>query len=358
MKQKRLAVSVVSFGFVLVLIGFIGLKLGSVQKKTDFMVAWNSIYTPFLYTGIVFIIGGMIWGNCICGQKREKWVPYLLITPTIIALLLFVVYPIINVIYLSFFKGNALKPTKEFVGVTNYISMFEKPAFRSATRNTFVYAFIFVLLTIAISLLMAAWLFDSRPINKLSQTVIFTPQLIATVSCAFIWRWVFDHNSYGLLNTFLSIFGIDPIPWLESSKYALGCIIAMNVWRNLGYYTLIFIAAMKSVPEEIYDAAKLDGATGKKCFIKITLPLISPQIFFSLVMLTISSFNVFDSINAMTAGGPGTSTEVIARYIYMFAFQNTNTLGLGCSAAVFLMCIQMFMTLLYFRLLEKRIHYQ
>ena len=358
MKRKSIAVSGVMIGCLLMAIGFIGLKLGSVGSKTDFMNNWHAAYRPFLYTGVILTIVCIVYGNYYWGQKREKWIPYLMIVPAMIALLIFVLYPIFNVIYLSLFKGSVLKPTKEFVGFSNYISMFGKSTFQISVRNTFVYAVAFVLLTMIFSLLLALWLFDNRLINKICQTIVFTPHLIATVSCAFIWRWVFDFNSYGLLNTFLSLFGVDPVPWLESSKYALGCITVMNTWKNVGYYSLIFVAAMKSIPEEIHDAAKLDGAVGLRRFLKITLPLISPQIFFSLVLLTIGSFNIFDSVNAMTGGGPASSTEVIARFIYRFAFQNNNSLGLGCAAAVFLMALQAVMTVLYFSLLEKKVHYQ
>lgn len=134
-------------------------------------------------------------------------------------------------------------------------------------------------------------------------------------------------------------------------------IIAMNVWKNIGYYTLILIAAMKNIPAEIFEAATLDNASKTKCFFRITLPLISPQLFVTLILLTIGSFNVFDSVNAMTEGGPGSSTEVIARFIYLFAFGNVNSLGLGCAAAVFLMFIQLALTAVYFKVLAGRVHY-
>lgn len=355
MKRQACASAFSVLGLILLMAGYIGCKMRGLGQLPLFLNTLGESGGLFIAAGALLIMAGAAVGNYYC---KACWKPYLLILPAMAFLLIFVLYPILNVIYLSFFKGSVLNPAKEFVGLKNYISMFNKTAFQTAVRNTLLYAISLVILVIFLSMLMARWLFENRKLNKICQTAIFTPHLIATVSCAFIWRWIMDFNSYGLLNTALGIFGIAPVAWLESSDTALLSVIVMNTWKNIGYYTLIMIAAMKSIPAEIYEAAELDNASGTKRFFRITLPMISPQLFFILVLMTIGSFNVFDSVNAMTGGGPGSSTEVIARFIYLFAFKNNNTLGLGCSAAVFLMSLQLVMTVLYFKLLEKRVHYQ
>lgn len=351
-----------ALGVVMMIGGVLLIKLSSLSKLPDHMLLQGLLAcrTAIVALGAVVTGISVYLGNvAVQGSRKARgFFPYLLIMPALIFLVLFVLYPILNVVYMSFFKGSVLNPTKSFVGLKNYTALMNKSAFVISVKNTFFYAVFFVTLVVLFSLLMAVWLFDDRKLNKFAQTAIFTPHLIATVSCAFIWRWIMDFNDYGLINTVLGVFGVAPVPWLESSKTAMWAIIVMNVWKNIGYYALILIAAMKSIPAEIYEAAILDNASKTKRFFKITLPMISPQLFVTLILLTIGSFNVFDSVNAMTQGGPGSSTEVIARFIYLFAFGNANSLGQGCAAAVFLMSIQLVLTAAYFKLLAHRVHYQ
>jgi sn-glycerol 3-phosphate transport system permease protein len=132
----------------------------------------------------------------------------------------------------------------------------------------------------------------------------------------------------------------------------------MNLWKSVGYYSLIVLSALKSIPAEIYEAARLDNASPLKTFFKITLPMLSPQLFFMLVTITTGSFMVFDSIRIMTNGGPGASTQVLSLFIYDYAFMRNNMLGFGSSAGVVLMVALMLITLLDFHGLEKRVHYQ
>jgi sn-glycerol 3-phosphate transport system permease protein len=131
----------------------------------------------------------------------------------------------------------------------------------------------------------------------------------------------------------------------------------MNTWKHIGYYALIILAALKAIPPEIYEAARLDNATRMKTFWKITLPMLSPQLFFLLITITTGSFKVFDSVRLMTGGGPGTSTQVISLYIYNYAFQRNNSLGIGSAAGVILMLVLILVTLFDFKGLEKRVHY-
>ena len=359
---KILAIALSVVGITLIFGGALLVKISGYSKLPDTPLVQGLLSIRYICLGIgtAITVVSVYFGNtAIHGRRKWKdFFPYLLILPAMGFLVIFVLYPILNVVYLSFFNGSVLNPTKTFEGLDNYISLFNKPAFWVAVKNTCFYTVCYVCGVIVFSLLMALWLFDDRRINKIAQTAIFTPHLIAVVSCAFIWRWILDFNDYGLINTVLGVFGIKPIGWLESSKTAMGSVIVMNIWRSVGYYTLILIAAMKSIPMEIFEAAKLDNASRTKRFFKIIFPMISPQLFVILILLTISSFNVFDSINAMTEGGPGNSTEVIARYIYLFAFENKSTLGLGSTAAVFLMLIQLALTAVYFKLLAHRIHYQ
>jgi len=181
--------------------------------------------------------------------------------------------------------------------------------------------------------------------------------LIAMISCAMIWSWIMDQNSFGLLNVVLGFFKLPPLRWLNSSDTAMLSIVIVSVWKSIGYYALIILASLKGIPTEIYEAAALDNAPKIRTFFKITLPLLSPQLFFLLITITISSFKVFDTIRVMTGGGPGNSTDVISYYIYRYAFQHFK-IGYASAAGTVLMIILMVMTAIYFKILSKRIHYQ
>ena len=295
------------------------------------------------------------------GKKRWKSYlsSYLMILPAIIFLLLFTVYPMINIIQLSLYRGNALKPFKEFVGLDNFRQLFfVKTDFLAALKNTAYYTVMELVLTIVLAVVFGVWMQRDRKINRVAQTVFFTPHLVASISCAFIWTWLYNNNDYGLFNTVLGFFGIPYQSWLNDSKLAMNCVIVMNVWKSIGYYALIILAALKSIPTEIYEAAKLDNASPTKVFFKITLPMLSPQLFFLLITITTGAFKVFDSMRIMTNGGPGDSTRVLCMYIYDYAFQRSNTLGIGAAAGVVLMIILILVTLLDFKGLERKVHYQ
>lgn len=316
---------------------------------------------PMMVLGGVLFLATMILGSrCVNNGRLQsrQLVPYLFIFPTMTGLVLFTAYPLLNLIYLSLFRGSILKPTKSFKGLDNFISMFKGIDFKAALINTAVYTFWVVILMIFLSLLMAVWINKNRKLHTITQTLIFTPHLIATMSIAFIWSWILDQHSYGLLNTILGLFGIAPVKWLESSSTALACIICVNVWKGIGYYCLIIMAALKAIPAEIYEAAELDSASRVKVFFKITIPMLSPQLFFLLTTITMGSFKVFDSVNVMTNGGPGRSTEVITRLIYEYVYNRSNTLGDASAVSLTLVLILSVMSVVYFKALEKKVYYQ
>ena len=188
--------------------------------------------------------------------------------------------------------------------------------------------------------------------------MFFTPHLVAGVSAGFIWSWLMSSQSYGLFNSVLTAIGLPEVHWLDSSAMAMPSIIIMNTWKSIGYYALIILSSMKNIPDEIYEAARLDSASSVKTFFKITLPMISPQLFFLLITITTGSFKVFDSVRIMTNGGPGDSTRVLSMYIYDYAFQRNNTLGYACAAGMVMLLIMVVITIIDFAFVEKKVHYQ
>ncbi|SFL22979.1 sn-glycerol 3-phosphate transport system permease protein [Paenibacillus sp. 1_12] len=281
--------------------------------------------------------------------------PYLMVLPAMIGIFTFVIYPMLHLIYLSLFKYNLMNKAKsKFIGLDNYKEVFMREDFYKALGNTFVYTIGVVILTMVISLLFALWLSKQSKFNSIVQAGLFTPHIISIVSIALVWLWLMEPN-LGLLNFVLKALGLPPSQWLQSSKTAMISVIIVSVWHSVGYYTLIIVAALQSIPPSIYEAAELDNAKKFKVFYKITLPLISPQLFFILIIMTIGSFKVFDTVRIMTGGGPNNATSTLVYYIYSF---RTTNIGFASATGVVLMAIIGILTFVYFRLLSKKVHYQ
>ncbi|NMB19915.1 MAG: sugar ABC transporter permease [Firmicutes bacterium] len=291
------------------------------------------------------------------GYAGPRWVPYLMVAPAMTFLAIFTFYPLANLVYLSFFRYNLISD-KVFVGLTNYRNLlFVKKDFLQALENTVVYSFAVVFFTILLAILFALWLEKDSWFNRFIQKSMFTPYLIAMVSTAYIWSWIFDVNS-GLLNAALALIDVSPLRWLNDSSLAIWCIVIVSVWKSLGYYLLIVLASLKSIPREIIEAAELDNTPWLRKFVRIILPMISPQIFFLLITITISSFRVFDSVQVMTNGGPGNATDVLVTYVHRYAFQMNMRVGYASAAGSVLLFILMVLTIFYFRFLGRKVHYQ
>ena len=286
----------------------------------------------------------------------EKARPYVYILPALIFLGLFTVYPVIDMIIRSFQKWN-LVTAPTWVGIKNYDYIFKRKEFREAIVHTITYAIFVVGLGLSISTLFAVWLSKSTFMNNLTRTVMFMPHVIALISVAMVWAWIMNKNN-GLLNMVLNFFGLPSLKWADSADTAMMSIIIVALWKAIGYNTMLIYAAIQNVPRELYEAADLDNANAVKKFFKITLPMISPQMFMLLITATTGSFRVFDTVRVMTHGGPGTSTQVLVYYIYEQAFVLNNKVGYAFAAAVVLMLMIGVLTLAYFRVLSKRVHYQ
>jgi sn-glycerol 3-phosphate transport system permease protein len=290
-------------------------------------------------------------------MKKGNWIAYLLVGPAMILLMIFVFYPLANLVYLSFFDYNLISEPK-FTGLKNYRVLFlVKTDFKEALRNTAVYSAFVVFFSLLLAVLFAMWLERDSAFNRFLQKSMFTPYLISMVSCAYIWSWMYD-DEYGILNAMLSLFGLPLSRWLNDADLALFCVAAVAVWKSLGYYLIIVMASVRSIPAEIMEAAELDNTPPFRKFFRITLPMISPQMFFLLITITISSFKVFDVIQVMTDGGPGNATDVIVTYIYRYAFQMNARVGYASAAGTVLLVILMILTYFYFRILSRRVHYQ
>lgn len=285
----------------------------------------------------------------------EKIRPYVFILPAMVFLAIFVVYPVFDVIVRSFQEWNMIKPPK-WVAWKNYQYNFRKREFWDSIWNTCIYTAAMVGIGLPLATVIAVWLNKNTRLNNALRNVMFMPHIISLLSVAMVWTWIMNKDN-GLLNIVLGFFGLPGLKWIDSSDTALMSVIIVALWKALGYSVMLIYAALQNVPAELYEAADLDNASRTARFFKITLPMISPQMFMLVINSTISSFKVFETIRIMTGGGPGSSTQVLVYYIYKQAFQ-LNKIGLAAAAGVFLMIIVGIMTVFYFKALSKKVHYQ
>lgn len=286
---------------------------------------------------------------------KEKILPYLFIAPAMISIAVFVLYPISYLIYLSLYDYNLLNSTRSiFLGVENYKQLIIREDFQKTILNTLIYTFGVVFATTIIALLIALWLRRESKFNMFIQAGIFTPHIISIVSISLVWLLIMEPSN-GLLNFILKNIGLPSSKWLQSSKTSLFSIIIVSVWSNIGYYALILVAALQGISSTIYEAARLDYANRWTKLTRITMPLISPQLFFITIVMTIGSIKVFDTIRIMTNGGPNNSTTTIVYYLYSF---RTTNIGYASAVGVILLVLTAILTFVYFKILSKKVHYQ
>ena len=288
----------------------------------------------------------------------DKLKPYLLLLPAFVGIGAFTIYPVIKVIYWSLFKVNQLNPGKtKFVGVKNYQYLLTNKNFLKTMSNTGVYTLWTVVIIMIIAIVLAVWLSKKQDkMTKFTQAAAFTPHIISMVSIAMVFAQMMNPN-FGLFNAALEAVGLPRMQWLQSSDTAMGSVIFVACWKSIGYYSLIIIGALQSISPSIYEAAALDNSGSIRTMRKITIPMISPQLFFTLIVMTIGSFKVFDTVRLLTDGGPNNATSTIVYYIYKTVFWDSNV-GRACAASVILLVCVGILTVIYFKLLSRKVHYQ
>jgi len=274
---------------------------------------------------------------------------YAFLLPSFLGLLAFSLLPIIAVFILSFFNwGLIAQPT--FVGLKNYDTMFRSTAFWHSLLVTFEYILLNIPMQTVFALLLALLLNQKIPGRGIFRTLFVVPWMATAVAMGIVWQWIFDPQS-GSLNSFLSLFHITGPAWLSSTVWALPAIAAVNIWQYTGYNMLFFLAGLQGIPPDFYEASSLDGANPVQQFFAITLPLLSPTLFFVLVTDIIGSAQVFDTVYVMTQGGPGGATSVINFNIFRQAFEFFHA-GYASALSMVLFAILIIITLLqvlYFR---------
>ena len=245
--------------------------------------------------------------------------------------------------------GIADPGNTRFVGFDNYARLLKTPDFWAALKNTFYFALVGGPLTIAVSL-GAALLLSSKLVRFKSvfRTIYFTPFVTTLVAVAIVWKYLY-HTRYGLFNYALGTFGIGPIDWLGNPHWAMPAIILMAVWKGFGYNMLIFIAGLQAIPEDLYDAAEIDGASAVRRFFSITLPMLAPTLVFVCVITMIGYFQLFAEPYVMTQGGPLRSTTSVVLLMYEEGFRWWR-MGYAAAIAFVLFIVILLATLVQFRL--------
>lgn len=279
----------------------------------------------------------------------SKWAWFLL-TPNILGFLLFTLVPVAATFILSFTNYDMLTSPK-FIALDNYIQLAKDPVVRQVTFNTIIYTIISVPVGMTLALVLAVLLDQEILFKKFYRGAYFLPSIVSMVVVSIVWQWLLN-TDYGLINYFLSMFGIKKINWLTSSSTSLISIAIVGIWKRLGYDMVIFLSGLQGISNTYYEASKLDGASTLQQFRYITVPLLKPTTFFVFIMGIISSFQVFDQVMLMTAGGPGRSSSVLVHYLYQNAFVYFD-LGYACAIAYLLFAIILIITAINMRA-EKR----
>ena len=292
----------------------------------------------------------------IRSKNRLKRIPYIFMSPIIIWFAIFLIFPLIFALYLSFHKWSIISPNRPFVGLGNYIGLFSDNLFWVSLKNSFLYVGMGMPAGLVIALALALLVRSITRFKGLFRTIYFVPVVTSLVACSIVWRWLYQ-PTFGLFNQLLSYMHIAPQQWLNSPSQALFSLVLFAVWKGVGYWMIIFLAGLEGIPDVYYEAAKIDGASKRQTFFHITLPLLKPTITFATVVCAIGAFQVFAQPYLMTSaggrppGGPADSTRVLVLRIYNLGFRLLR-MGYASSMAFVLFAIILFLSLIQLKLLK------
>jgi multiple sugar transport system permease protein/alpha-1,4-digalacturonate transport system permease protein len=272
-------------------------------------------------------------------RRRNTLIGWTFILPNFAGFAAFTLVPVVILFYMAFTNWNIFGKA-DWVGLANFQRLLGDGSFRNAFWNTLYYSVMHIPLTIVVSLGLALLLNNKLRGVAFFRTAAFFPYITSIVAIAVVWNLLFSPD-YGPINAMLRFIGIENPPgWLTSKDWAMPAVVIVSTWRDMGYYMILFLAGLQTVPPELHEAARVDGANVWQRFINVTLPCLRPTMFFVTVMLTINSLKVFDLILVMTDGGPGQATMVLSQFIYRKGFEESQ-FGYASAAAValFFLCI-------------------
>lgn len=288
-------------------------------------------------------------------ELRKNLVAYSFILPNFLGFAIFTLIPVIFAFALSFLNWDGSNPIT-FAGLDNFKHLFTDSTFIISLKNTIYYSIGTVPLTLVASLGIAILLNKKIFARNFFRAVFFFPYVASLIAVAVVWNTIFN-PTMGIVNSFLMSIGVtNPPGWTSSTVWAMPVIIFVSIWKNMGYYMVIYLAALQGIPRDLYEAASLDGANGWQKFKNVTIPMLTPTTFFVSIMLTINCFKVFDFVYLMTQGGPGRSTAVLVYHIYNTAFKEF-AYGYSSAISMVLFAIVLIVTIVQFRGEKKWVSY-
>lgn len=291
-------------------------------------------------------------------RTRQALTAYAFLFIPLCFFLLIRIYPVFSAINISLRNWNILSAEKPFVGLKNFADLFKDKTFGKAVTNTMHYVIFTVPVGLVISLLIALMLNSTKHMTGFFRTIYFIPYVTSAVAVSWIWRWLFM-KSGGVVNNLLIATGLPAQPFLNSTKQAINVICGNVIWAGLGYKIIIFLAGLKQIPRDYYEAAAIDGARPSQMFFRITIPLLNPTIVYLTVTTTIQTLQIFTQIKNITtqgSGGPLNSTTSVVLYIYQQAFQSYK-MGYASAMTVILFLAILLITLFQMKVLNRRVDY-
>ncbi|MBP3040893.1 sugar ABC transporter permease [Bacillaceae bacterium Marseille-Q3522] len=293
-------------------------------------------------------------------KKRQRVKSFvkgiLFLSPSILLFSIFLFYPLLRTIYLSFFLTNAAGSPTVFVGFDNYVRIFTSPIFMQSLKATFLFVLYTVPGTVLISLFLAIIANEKLKGIGIFRTIYSSTMGISVAAASVFWLFLF-HPTIGWMNQILELFGVEAIGWLTDPNWALLSISASTIWMNIGFTFLVLLGGLASIDSSLYESAAIDGAGYFYKLRRITIPMLSPSLFFVLTVTLINAFQTFGQIDLLTKGGPQNETNLIVYSIYQEAFMNYQY-GPASAQAIVLFVIILLLTLLQFKLGERKVHYQ
>lgn len=280
----------------------------------------------------------------------KKYTPYLFLLPATVVLVVFFFIPFFQTLGLSFFDYSSNLYCPVFNGFDNYIKLFKEPIFYKVMFNTFMYLLIAVPFLVVFPLFLAILINQKIRGITLYKILLYLPVIVSIVVAAIAFKWLYAGQ--GILNYLFSSLGFEQIGWLTDTKWALLSVAIVTIWKGVGYYMMIYLASLMSVPQDLYEACDIDGANFLQKHLTVTVPFIMPTIALVSTISTISAMKVFAEIYVMTKGGPLNSTKTIVYYIYERAFENLD-LGYASALAVVLLIVVMLFSLINILCFEK-----
>jgi multiple sugar transport system permease protein len=288
-------------------------------------------------------------------RKSDIIVSYVLIAPAVAFMVLFIFYPILYSIILSAQTYRLGFRTRELIGFGNYVELFKSADFWNSLQITGIYTVVVVIASLVLGICLAVLIHQRKKTGMIWQIIFFLPVAATMAAMAIVWRFILDDN-FGVFNNLLRALGTSGADWVRNPDTALGAVIIINIWANAGYTMVFFLAGLANIPDELYQAASLDGSTRLQDFRYISWPLLSPTTLFITIIMTVRALASFDLIKVMTNGGPLKTTQILSLLLYQEAFQYFNV-GYASGIAVVFFVIVLALTLVQMRF-DTRIHYQ